>query len=523
MASSTFVYARLEPQPNDVDLQGGFASTVEDPYWLLARQWQMGELQGENASSPVFVHYDLRHAPIDCPAAPLDARLVPAEAIVESEADDWWTMGRRIRVGRLLAPPASQAGIPLDDALFADPPPPYEHFKGSVDGLALWRLMIAAGEDPSQFVAGPPVESVPAWDSRQLLYEQYDQNCFETEGALLIAERHRGDRLDWYSVDAGAIDTGIGSQTTPRRAIPAGFHYPGAPNSRWWEFENAEVDAGAYVPDQAHSATAILTELIHSHSDDWFVFPVLADAAQKIGIEHIQVRDAFDRTYSDTELDDDGEPKWIGLRPPANWTLFHVEGLDSNELLLWNVAERPLESLPIERVQIGPDEQSNLMWAVERVLDGRETGHAEAPPSANSSPPFNDGTPSGDTAKPREFTYVPARGIAPFWHPYLIEQNDSAHLFVHYRMPDLCHHQPGLMPPPRAEVLQPSAGSDYHEMAPRAIPANGIELERRWYLARDLHGNPILWIGRRRLPSLAPPARTLRFDVMEETRERAPV
>jgi hypothetical protein len=252
------------------------------------------------------------------------------------------------------------------------------------------------------------------------------------------------------------------------------------------------------------------------------LFPVLADAAQKISIENIRVKDAFDRRYTDSEVDDDGNPKWIGLRPPANWTLFQVDGLDPNELLLWNVAERPLESLPIERVQIGPDEQSNLMWAVERILDGREVGHTEPSTTANGSPLFNDGTPSGDTTKQREFTYVPARGIAPFWHPYLIEQNNNARMFVQYRMPDLSHHHPGLMPPARAEVLQPHNGVDFHEIAPRAIPSNGIELERRWYLARDLHGNPILWIGRRRLPSLAPPARTLRFDVMETTREQSP-
>jgi hypothetical protein len=522
MPSTTFVYARLEPQPNEVDLQGGFASTVEDPYWLLSRQWQMGEFQGENASSPVFVQYDLRYAPIESTDDALDAKLVPAEAIVESEPDDWWTMGRRIRIGRTLAPHASQAGISLDNALFTDPAPPYERFAGSVDGLALWLLMVVAGVDPSQFVAGPPPDSIPAWDSRQLLYEQSLDNCFETEGALLVTKRHRGDRLDWFSVDASAQDTGLNALARSLRAVPTGFHYPGAPNSRWWEFENAEVDAGAYVPDQAHSVTAILTELIHSHSNDWFLFPVLADAAQKIAIENIRVKDAFDRSYTDAELDVDGNPKWIGLRPPASWTLFRVDGLDPNELLLWNVAERPLESLPIERVQIGPDEQSNLMWAVERVLDGREVGHTESGPSANGSPLFNDGRPSGDTAKQLDYTYVPARGIAPFWHPYLVEQNDNAHLFVQYRMPDLSHHNPGLMPPAQAQALQPPDGNPYHEIDPRAIPANGIELERRWYLARDLHGNPVLWIGRRRLPSLAPPARTLRFDVMEETRERQP-
>ncbi len=48
-------YNRLEPRPNDRDMQTGFAARIHDPLWLLARQWQMGEHQGENASSPVRI------------------------------------------------------------------------------------------------------------------------------------------------------------------------------------------------------------------------------------------------------------------------------------------------------------------------------------------------------------------------------------------------------------------------------------------------------------------------------------
>ena len=57
-------YARLEPRPGDRDLQRGFEAAVHDPCWFLARQWQMGEHQGENASTPLVVNYRLDAARI---------------------------------------------------------------------------------------------------------------------------------------------------------------------------------------------------------------------------------------------------------------------------------------------------------------------------------------------------------------------------------------------------------------------------------------------------------------------------
>jgi hypothetical protein len=54
-----------------------------------------------------------------------------------------------------------------------------------------------------------------------------------------------------------------------------------------------------------------------------------------------------------------------------------------------------------------------------------------------------------------------------------------------------------------------------HVIDPAAVPAGGLAVERRWQLARDTDGEPVLWVGRLRRPLLAPPARRLRHDAME--------
>jgi len=530
MATNFATYTRLEPRPNERNLEAGFQAAIYDPAWFLGRQWQMGEHQGENASSPIWVEYNLRSRAIAGSDPRFDPTLMPAEVIVESEIDDWWTMGRRVRIGKRLAADHLEL-LAQADLLFSTPPPPYEHFQGLLDGLAVWRKRAELGIGAGAFGAEIPPDSTPAWESEALLYQQEAENSFVAADQRLTVQRHRGGRMDWHSVDAAPNGEGAAALTEPCEAIPTQLHYPGAPANRWWQIEDAEVDMGGYAPDSAHTPTAILTELIFSHSDDWFLFPVSSPKGHRAGhvvaVATLQVQDAFGRSYSSEEINAANEKVWPGLQPPQDWTLFKVEGvadgdpgLTAEDLILWHVAELPLESIPLERVQFGLDEESNLLWAVERTIAGREVeSRVSDLPDENLHPKFNNGKPSGDTrnGKAKEYAYVPAQGIVPYWHPYEVGEVDGKRRLVQRRLVDLSRQKPFLMPAPQAEILQAKS------ILPLAIPSNGVEIERRWQLARDMNGAPVLWIQRQRRTLMSPPARRLRFDVMEEAAEPAPV
>jgi hypothetical protein len=43
--------SRLEPRTSGTHIDIGYAARVHDPLWLLARQWQVGEFQGEDAGT----------------------------------------------------------------------------------------------------------------------------------------------------------------------------------------------------------------------------------------------------------------------------------------------------------------------------------------------------------------------------------------------------------------------------------------------------------------------------------------
>lgn len=56
---STTFWSRLEPRTRDVDMFDGLRAGVHDPLWLLGRQWQTGELAGEDGGSLVDASIDL--------------------------------------------------------------------------------------------------------------------------------------------------------------------------------------------------------------------------------------------------------------------------------------------------------------------------------------------------------------------------------------------------------------------------------------------------------------------------------
>lgn len=500
-------YATLSPSPDDRALQQGFEANLHDPVWFLARQWQMGEHQGENASTPVRVEYRLVQTPIpSSQAVPLrDPRTVPGEVIVEAEPDDFWTMGRRIRVGRRLA------GLVPDDEtravyLFRSPSAPYERFHGAVDGLQLWRHRnrLPLGTDFGPEAPGQSGES--GWNSRELHYDRE----FPSSDAGLQVREHHGGSLDWYSADASS-QLQTEATVESRVVVPTPLEYPGAPASRYWQIEDASVDMGGYAPDRAHFSTMLLVDLIYSHGDDWFLMPVTARAGGLVELREIRVYDAFNLEYSSQN------PHYEkGLSPPKDWSLFRTTGLEPGQLLLWNVVETPIESIPLERVQFGVDEASNLVWAVERVVDGRDT-HSVPPLQADmagQSSVMIRG--EGDMTKKRLWRYLPSDPPQRFWHPYLREA-DRRDLTLH-GLADLSKTPARPMDYPQAEVLRDRGQGEekLHALSSGSIPSNGISVERRWLLARDIEGNPLLWIERQRHPLLSPPGRTLRYDISHD-------
>ena len=489
--------SRLEPRRPAGDLQQGFRAEVADPVWFLGRQWQMGEHQGEDAASPVQVSVRAGQVPLDPydgdPA--LDPRVVPAEAIIEAEPGGWWTVGRRARLGA-----AASASLPAgthDDLRFGDLVAPYDRLNGDFDGRAIYARRTELGVPASVFAEVPATEPADLWDPAELVYSAR----FEAGGTTLEVPRHDGGDVDWFSAHADAPLPDPATLPDAVTLTPSRMRYPGAPHPRWWQIEDTRVDIGGFPPDRSHFGTMLLIDLVTTHADDWFTFPVVSEAGSVVTLHSVEVRDAFDDVTPLTTSED--------------WSLFRVDGLDRTSLLVWPTVATPLTGPALDEVVLGVDEDANLLIAAELRALGRELAQplpAEPPPGPPPVGQLHAGARS-------VYGYRPSTGMPRFWHPYEIHEINSRRRYVQARLADLNTRPPSLMDAPTTPLLldpAATASDPVHQIEPATVPTTGLRLDRRFVLGRATTGAPVLWLQRRRLPLLAPPVSNLRFDVVEE-------
>ena len=90
---SATTWSRLEPLPTSDDVASSLQAQLADPLWMLARQWQFNEWQGEDAGSPVRAALQVLGLPVhtllplngNAQAVSLTANSAPIEALVERE------------------------------------------------------------------------------------------------------------------------------------------------------------------------------------------------------------------------------------------------------------------------------------------------------------------------------------------------------------------------------------------------------------------------------------------------------
>ncbi len=86
---------RLETQPTSIGMLAGLRAPLADPLWMLARQWQFNEFQGEDAGTPLRIKFAVQGTAVDAfragtdaqqqPWQPLENGGAPIEARVEAE------------------------------------------------------------------------------------------------------------------------------------------------------------------------------------------------------------------------------------------------------------------------------------------------------------------------------------------------------------------------------------------------------------------------------------------------------
>ncbi len=497
---SITTWSRLEPDTQTgqpaLDLEEGVAARLADPLWLLGRQWQMGELTGEDAASPVTARITSSSFAIDSIQTPAGsssyaAATVAAEAQVEHDggAPDRRTRAsggvsfieRHLEGGFPSYREKALQKYPLDpacpdgDAILAD-------FK---TGMLKTRLAVtegdAAGFDKiaKAWVAWyrPRAKrgANPAWVPDRLEY-RFSAGVTVTEGRLtLTAPEHTGDRLDWDAFTAGEPAAG-GPAAAPRTAsvdaAPALLQIPGMPALGFWEIEDPRFDPGSIEAAPSDTARLLLVEAALAYSADWFLLPLRLPVASLNRIDSLAVTDTFGVT---TLI-----PPAEQIRPHPGWRLWRVSDLPY--LLLPPPATGFLAADPVEQIAVVRDEAANLAWALQVV-----------PRAALPAPP--EPVPgSGD------LTYLPMTTPPDDRIPMPLIESEEGRWLVRGRLA-------GQKADPVGELL-----SKDFRLRDEELPDEGLLLERRYELGRTPDGVLHLWVSRVKRTGARLPLSGLSFD-----------
>jgi hypothetical protein len=531
MASIT-TWVRLEPRGRDPQLLAGTEARLHDPLWLLARQWQFGELTGADAGSAITARTRFDSARLDAvrttgsawhahdpDRTPLDTVMAP----IANEPAAKPPFGRRARTGRqlsrMLAGLPSASGVMLsrfpfratagelavldeDDRRFAavmvDRVP-----DGDVAAATLAPLL-AAGDFAADFgiVASERgaasqvcrawlawragvirTSPEPSWQAERLSHRFEARVPMRGFDARLVARDHERSTVHWYDVDALEGDPNHATiEASVSTSIPTHIRFRGSPARRYWDLEDAAVNWGAIRSAPGDVARLISVELALAFADHWLQVPLAVPAGSLTNIRSLVVTDTFGvSTLVRSAAALDG--------PETAWRfceITHAPKVPSPILFVPPASGAQLTGRTLEAIELARDDVGDVLWAIDRTLRGADDRPREVAVDMPSVP------------VPEAPTYRLGPDVPASYHPYRARVGTNGLELVRTTVPGSAAlaDRPDL--PSRLSIA--------------AAPSSPAQVRTYYTLARTSDGAYHL-VRRRALTTVAPsPAFVLEFD-----------
>ncbi len=423
-------------------------------------------------------------------------------------------------------------------------------------------------EDPTAGVS-------PYWDPKRLEYSFALGAGDPATGARLEADEYSDGRLDWHSYSVAAVaQAPAGPVFAPpaiqthdwQRLLPAHASYPGMPADRYWEFEDGRVNFGLLGAAKSDLARVAVLEYALVFGNDWYLLPLTLPSNALYRVAGFVVGDNFGIAVTIPPARNLDGTQWtmyemsLSSTPPAP-----RQRLD--DILYLCPAADTLEGPPLEHVLMMRDEMANLVWGIEKRVQG-SSGEAldrkfESTRLATSQ---TLRLPAAVVAQAggAPLHYVLQTPVAANWIPFLpVRKGDAgvvnwaielqrgvvthayqvdparladarnaayAEFIARLRaQTDFVEQRPvggpadnplqDFMFHPRGSLLRldPDAAvnADYLRLAEEEVPRDGIELKRCFNYARDAQGRALLWIGRSKTTGRGEGNSGLKFDLVQ--------
>jgi hypothetical protein len=546
---SITAYNRLEPRARSVDFERSLRAEVRDPLWMLTRQWQMGELEMEDAASAIDARLVTRQLHVDRIAlSGNDGRAynekIPMETLVERETVPF-TLALKVQVFQYFLALHSNAlktvYLPAYRTVYAIPNDQEDAFRGQTEGLSLYlatrnraldgealykdistgdfqtKISIAPGDAAAmngiiqQFTdwfnrqySQPKQAADQAWHPEQLSYSfAVGAPASPNTQIVLRSEHYHQGRVDWYDFDDDlqakplTIDDPAAVSTpgdaTPISYIPGSTAFKGMPNPRFWEMEERRLNFGKLNAKTTDHLLLLFAEFGLVYGNDWFVIPYKMAVNTLCEITGFVVTDVFGERTLIQAADAGQDNNW------QRWSMFNISNRDNigaynRQFFLPSTLVHLQESRPVEQVNFMRDEMANMVWGVEDIIPDATgkgiNGHEAADKTGVTLPPIAD-----STAKIR---YALGTTVPENWIPFLpvhIPGSNQDIRFQRAAMPEMG------MPP--KQVIKPK-GVLLQEVKPlyfineEEIPYSGTIVKRSYHRSRWYNGETFIWIGRYR-------------------------
>jgi hypothetical protein len=542
-------WTRLEPQSTAGDPRPGVEARVHDPLWMLGRQWQLGEFEGEDAGTPLTVRVVTRTTSVDRWApAPRDREDADAievhplgsapqdllEPFVEFEPVEVSSPGLRARAeaGAALLSAIDEAGLsahgatiiarcPLDlnphshpggdqaaldpqwlrllrmlgDAAMADA----ETFSAALEsakGLPAW---LAPGDKPARAALRKVINPWLAWYRGEVSPLPGGQDAWMGDrleyrfniaagDKVFAAPSHDGGDVEWHSFEP-APDTTLtlppdvdpAEETRAVHALLASpLRYAGMPADRLWEMEDSQVNLGVVEAEPWDLARLLVAEFALTYGNDWIVVPVDVPFGSLTTVESVVYTTTFGEHFvvkPTTEVSPDGRWRMFTIANPAD----SIDGL-----LVPPGAVAVQDGPPIEEVILLRDEMANMVWAVERAVQGPSGSARDRARETGDVPKFNRGP-----VNTAQLDYQLQSGVPARWIPFLPRSSG-------YRAIDLVQ---GRMTSPDGTPIPPLGRTlnrpDLAKLKDAEVPREGVLVRRHFSIMRRADGSYLRWTTRR--------------------------
>jgi hypothetical protein len=418
---TVLMWNRLEARPKAHDFNKALKAEVRDALWMLTKQWQMGEFNGDDAGSPVFAKVHITSSHVDTynaakkgaqsfePNIPLEVKAeqkkIPfvrgdkeVSTDIRLQMGKYWLMllkkeslnfsAEYIKQYKFTLPAKTRAtdyihahrevwqkyaaisGRSMDGYKL------YEHINGTAnkasDGITNTdpekTKLDKLGDELIRWFTNqyyqPTEEKNNAWLPEQLEYQFDCTATAENEEKILEAKEYYHAHLDWYAFDIKQIGTNAAGQTKNKFTstfIPTHVQFDGMPDTRWWKFEDAKTSFGDVKPNTTDLAKLLLIEFGLVFANDWFIIPYTLPIGSLANVEGLTVKNNFGETIWIKASEDE---KGKGLP----WSMFKLKSEhQNNTLLLAPVAIKVQEGNSLEEIVLIRDEMSNMVWGVETI------------------------------------------------------------------------------------------------------------------------------------------------------------